>query len=300
MQKTMLKERKAIGHVSVFGVFNFLLMLIIALCTFLPVLQVFCIAVSGIGPVTAGTVYFVPVQFQTGTLSYVLKDATFLSSFRTTVFSTVTGTAFAMLVSVLAAYPLSKPELVGRKFILYIFVIVMLFNAGMIPNYLTHRMLGLINNIWVLVLNGSFAVSNLFIIKNYMEGLPESVEEAARIDGAGSLTTLFRVVLPMSTPVLATIALFYAVGHWNDYMSGVLYITKSGLKPLQQYLYDLISQAQGTVDVTGNIDVNQAMNLSLETVQAATIVVSTVPIIIVYPFLQRFFVKGITIGSVKG
>ncbi len=163
------------------------------------------------------------------------------------------------------------------------------------------RSLNLTNTIWALVFSGGFSVFNMFIVKNYFESLPETIEEAARIDGASNLLILVRIVLPMSLPVLATVTLFYGVAYWNNYMSGVLYITDPNLKPLQQYLYDLITEALTTLDATGNVaDIDAAMNLTGESVRSATIVVSTVPILILYPFLQKYFVKGMTIGSVKG
>ena len=258
-------------------------------------------AFSGEGPVIAGLVNFLPKQFQVDTVLYVLQRSEFLGAFRISAIVTVIGSALAMFLTVTAAYPLSKPNLIGRKFFLYIFVFIMLFNAGMVPNYLLFNSLDLLNTIWALVLSGTFSVFNMFIVKNYFESLPESVEESARIDGASGIKTLLYVVLPMSKPVLATITLFYGVGYWNNYMSGVLYITKASLKPLQQYLFDLTNEALNIMDSTGNIkNIDSAMNLTGESVRSATIVVSTVPILILYPFLQKYFVKGITIGSVKG
>lgn len=214
---------------------------------------------------------------------------------------TITGTIGAMLLTVMAAYPLSKPHLIGRKFFLYIFVFIMLFSAGMVPNYILFRTLHLTNTIFALIFSGMFSSFNLFLIKNYFETLPEVIEEAARIDGASNMRIFFSVVLPMSTPVLATVTLYYAVAYWSNYFAGVMYITDANLKPLQQYMFDLVTQATSLQDSSGNFgDVNQAMNVSGENIRAATIVVSTIPILCVYPFLQKYFVKGITIGSVKG
>lgn len=214
---------------------------------------------------------------------------------------TIFGTLGAMFLTVMAAYPLSKPHLKGRKFFLYIFVFIMLFSAGMVPNYILFRTLHLTNTIFALIFSGMLSSFNLFLIKNYFETLPEVIEEAARIDGASNMRTFFSVVLPMSTPVLATVTLYYAVGYWSNYFAGVMYITDASLKPLQQYMFDLVTQATSLQDTTGSFsDVNQAMNVSGENIRSATIVVSTIPILCVYPFLQKYFVKGITIGSVKG
>lgn len=288
--------------IDLFSAINIFIMILFALITLLPVMNVVSKAFSAEGPVIAGQVLFWPVDFQTDTIRYVLKQPEFRNSFSITVFVTLVGTTIAMFLTITSAYPLSKPTLRGRKFFLYIFVFVMLFNAGMVPNYILYRSLKLTNTVWALVFSGTFSVFNLFIMKNYFESLPESVEESAHIDGASNFVTLYRIVLPMSMPVIATITLFYSVGFWNNYFAGVLYITTPKLKPLQQYLYDLITMALNTTDVTGNIsgDIHTIMNLSGENVRSATIVVSTVPILLVYPFLQQYFVKGITIGSVKG
>ncbi|MDW7658499.1 MAG: carbohydrate ABC transporter permease [Bacillota bacterium] len=289
-------------RIDLFSIINVMILCLFGVVTLLPVMNVVSKAFSGEGPVIAGQVLFWPVGFQLNTVSYVLTQPEFRNAFGNTVFVTLVGTAIAMLLTVTSAYPLSKTSLRGRKFFLYIFVFVMLFNAGMVPNYILYRSLKLTNTIWALVFSGTFSVFYLFIMKNYFEALPESIEESARIDGASNFVTLYRIVLPMSLPVIATITLFYSVGFWNNYFAGVLYITTPKLKPLQQYLYDLITMALNTTDSTGNIsgDINSIMNLSGENVRSATIVVSTVPILLVYPFLQKYFVKGVTIGSVKG
>jgi putative aldouronate transport system permease protein len=287
---------------DLFTIINIMFLCMFGVMTLLPVMNVVSKAFSGEGPVIAGQVLFWPVGFQLDTVRYVLTKPEFRNAFSNTVFVTLIGTAIAMLLTITTAYPLSKTSLRGRKLFLYIFVFVMLFNAGMVPNYILYRSLKLTNTIWALVFSGTFSVFYLFIMKNYFEALPESIEESARIDGASNFVTLYRIVLPMSLPVIATITLFYSVGFWNNYFAGVLYITSPKLKPLQQYLYDLITMALTTTDATGNIsgDINSIMNLSGENVRSATIVVSTVPILLVYPFLQKYFVKGVTIGSVKG
>lgn len=297
--KAMITRRK--HKFSVFMLINVCILCLFGLITLLPVFHVVSKALSGEGPVVAGLVSFWPKQFQIETILYVLRKPEFLGSFRVSAIVTIAGIVIAMLLTVTAAYPLSKPDLKGRKIFLYIFVFIMLFHAGIVPNYLLFRSLKLTNTLWALIFSGAFSVYNMFVVKNYFESLPESIEEAAKIDGASNIYTLVKVVLPMSLPVLATVTLFYGVAFWNNYMSGVLYITDASLKPLQQYLYDLISEALNTIDATGNIaDIDAAMNLTGESVRSATIVVSTVPILILYPFLQKYFVKGITIGSVKG
>lgn len=296
-----METNKKKKHVSLFDVVNITVMILVGLIMLLPVLNLASKAFSSEGNVIAGKVLFWPVGFQTDTVKYVLTTPEFSTSFMVTVTVTLVGTLGAMFLTVMAAYPLSKPHLKGRKFFLYIFVFIMLFSAGMVPNYILFRTLHLTNTIFALIFSGMLSSFNLFLIKNYFESLPEVIEEAARIDGASNMRIFFSVVLPMSMPVLATVTLFYAVSYWSNYFAGVMYITDASLKPLQQYMFDLITQATSLQDASGNFgDVNQAMNVSGENIRAATIVVSTVPILCVYPFLQRYFVKGITVGSVKG
>ncbi|MBQ7839610.1 MAG: carbohydrate ABC transporter permease [Lachnospiraceae bacterium] len=287
--------------IKVFDVINVLFLLLLGIVTLVPVLTVVAEAFSDPRYVVLGDVGIVPKGFQLDTIKFVLKRVEFLNAFKVSVIVTIAGTALAMVLTVSAAYPLSKPSLRGRKFFLYIFVFVMLFHAGMVPNYLLYRSLHLTNTLWALIFSGAFSVFNLFVVKNYFESLPESVEEAAKIDGASNITALFKVVLPMSLPVLATVTLFYGVGFWNNYFSGVMYITKPDLKSLQQYLYDLITMTSET-DASGNTlqSAESLVVLSSDNVRSATIVVSTVPILILYPFLQKYFVKGVTVGSVKG
>lgn len=277
---------------------NAIVMTALGLCTLLPVWQVFCKAFSGAGAVTTGQVYLWPVDFQWDNLLYVIKDPQFQRSLLVTVVSTVLGTLMALFLTVCAAYPISKKNFVGRKIVNTLFVCIMLFGAGMIPTYLVYRTLGFTNTLWALIFSGSFSVFQVFVMRNYFESLPDSIEEAAEIDGAGPLRTLFHVVLPMSKPTLATIGLFQLVGHWNNYMAGVLYITEPSLKPLPQLLFDLLKQSQTVLE--SGVDASLAASLSTEGIRAATIFVSVLPIIICYPILQKYFVKGMTVGSVKG
>lgn len=293
-----MKNRKK-EKIRAFDIFNLFLMLCMGAITLIPCLTVVAKALSDPKFVLSGAVGIWPRGFQLDTILYVLKKAEFLNAFRVSVFVTVVGTAFAMLLTILAAYPLSKPDLRGRKAFLYIFVFVMLFNAGMVPKYLLYRSLKLTNTVWALVFSGAFSVSNMFIVKNFFESLPESVEEAAKMDGASNMQVLYRVVLPMSTPVLATVTLFYGVSYWSTYFAGVLYITDPKLKSLQHYLYDMITMAL-SADGMGAVELEALSAISSENLRSATIVLSTIPILVLYPYLQKYFVKGISIGSVKG
>ena len=204
-----------------------------------------------------------------------------------------------MLVSCLTAYPLSKTWLYGRKPLILFFVFTMLFSGGMVPAYLLMRTLNLINTIWVLFIPFLLSVYNMILLKNFFEEIPQEVEESAQLDGASNVRILISIVLPMSLPAMATIGLFYAVGYWDNYMNGLLYITTPSLRPLQTYLYQVVTEAIN-VDEALSMDAQENAALNSEAIRAATIMLACIPIMCVYPFLQKYFVKGMRVGSVKG
>lgn len=264
----------------------------------LPLLNVLSKSVSEEWAITSGRVGILPVGFQLDTLKEVISSSMFIRAFCVSIGVTVVGTLISILMTALTAYPLSKRNLPGISFIMVLFIFTMLFSGGLIPNYLLMRQLHLINNLWVLILPGMISVFNMLVIKSYYESLPEALEESARIDGAKTYTILFRIILPLSMPVLATIALFYAVGYWNDYFGPMIYINDTALKTLQLYLQDVVMDASAANAVNKSVD--DLMNMSPEGIRAATVVASTVPILCVYPFMQKYFIKGVLIGSVKG
>lgn len=269
--------------------------------TIFPFLNLIAKSFSSEKALISGKVTIFPVEFQTGTYKFVLGNPQFLNAFKISILVTLIGTVLGVLMTITIAYPLSKPHLKGRRWILLYYVFAMIFNGGLIPTYLVMQKLNLVNNFWVLILPVLVNVYNMLIMKNYFESLPDSLEESARIDGASTFEILFKIILPLSKPVLATIGLFFAVAHWNSYYNAMIYITKVDLKPLQLYLKELVSSTKDVLDQAGyEPDINGMFNSSPEAVQAASIVAATVPIIVVYPFLQKYFVKGVLIGSVKG
>ncbi len=278
------------------SVVSYLFMGILALSALIPFINIIAKATSEEWAVVSGKVTLWPIGFSLDALKYVVTSSQFLNAFSVSVFVTVAGTFLALLMTAMAAYPLSKKNLWGIKGIIIIYIFTMMFNGGLVPNYLLIRSLKLNNTLWALILPGLINVHNMLIIKNYYESLPESIEESARIDGASNIIILFRIVVPLSLPVFATIALFIAVALWNDYFGPLIYINSPNLKTLQLYLRDIVTNV--TDETLQNAD--DAMNLPTEGVRSATIIASTVPILCVYPFLQKHFVKGILIGSVKG
>ncbi|GAA4831048.1 carbohydrate ABC transporter permease [Paenibacillus vulneris] len=289
-------RKKTLGDWSL-DAFIYILLLICGLITLLPLVNVLSKALSEESAVISGQVGLIPVGFQLETMKYVVSSAQFLHSISVSLFITIVGTLLSILLTAITAYPLSKRHLPGISLILILFIFTMMFNGGIIPNYLLIKQLHLVNSLWSIILPALISVFNMLVIKSYYESLPEALEESAKMDGARNLTILFRIVLPLSGPVLATIALFYAVYFWNDYFNPMLYITSPSLKPLQLYLRDIVLDADSS---SMSKTADELMNASPEGIRAATVIASIVPMLLVYPYLQKHFVKGVLIGSVKG
>jgi putative aldouronate transport system permease protein len=280
-----------------FSVFNYFFFIALGLTTMLPFVNLIAKSLSSESAVISGKVGLFPRGIQFDTYKYVLRDSMFMNSLKVSIFLTVVGTACCLLVTTLTAYPLSKYRLRGRKGLLLIFVFTMLFSGGLIPTYLLMQNLNLVNSLPVLFLPGMVNVYNMLIIKNYFEGLPDELEESAKLDGAGNIRILISVMLPLSLPVMATIGLFFAVAFWNDYFAAMIYITNPSIKPMQLYLKELLVSSSGDF-LKNNIDA--AINTTPQSIQASSILLATIPILLVYPFLQKYFVKGVLVGSVKG
>lgn len=294
MVKVSAPRRRGGRHI--FQAVNGFFFLAVALVCLLPYLHLIAKSFSGNFAVVAGKVGFWPVGFQLDVYGYVIRNGVFWQAFRNSVVITVLGTLASMAVTVLAAYPLSKPDFRGRRLILLLYVFSMLFYGGTIPIYILMQSLHLLNTLWALIIPFLVTQFNLFVMKTFFEGIPSAIEESAKIDGAGQMRILLCIVLPLSLPSLATIALFYAVNYWNGFYHAMLFVNKQDVKPLQLYLYEMIGAAANTSEM----DPEAAMSISSGGVQAASIVLGTLPIVLLYPFAQKYFVHGLTIGSVKG
>ncbi len=281
---------------KVFSVVVYVILTIFGLSIILPFFNLLATSLSDPVAVSNGMISFLPVRFTTGAYRFVINNTQFWNGFRTTVIVTAVGTLGSLVVTTLAAYPLSIKKFRGRKFFLILFIITMLFNGGLIPNYILITALGLQDSLGALILPGLISTYNMLLIKNYFETLPESLYESAKIDGAGELRIFISIVLPLSLPTLATIALFYAVGYWNAYFNGMLYISTPSKMPLQTYLQTLLNMAYIPAH---ELPPEVANSLSTDSIRAASIFTATLPILILYPFLQRFFVKGLVLGSDK-
>jgi putative aldouronate transport system permease protein len=279
---------------------NIFIILIIGAFTILcvaPIIHITALSFSSDSAIFGSKVLFAPVEPNVDAYRAIIADPSMIYALFYTIVLTLIATSVSMTLSVAAAYALSKKRLKGRSVFMIIIIVTMYFSGGIIPDYLLIKNLNLLNKIWCLILPGAISAYNMIILKSFFQEIPESIEESAYIDGANDITVLLRIVLPLSGPVLATIALFYAVGRWNYFQDALFYITKSSLYTLQLKLYNIVKM-------------NRALNVSAvegitasnmpESVKAAVIVFATLPILIAYPWLQRYFIKGVMIGGIKG
>jgi putative aldouronate transport system permease protein len=264
----------------------------------LPFVHLLAKSLSDNTAVLAKDVTLWPIGINTDAYRSVMLDGQLTYSLGYTVFVTLIFTLFGMIVTVCAAYPLSKKRLRGRVFFATFIMITMYFSAGLIPQYLLYKRLNLINTMWVLILPLMFSPYNMLIMKSFFQSsIPDSLEESAFLDGASNLQILFKIVLPLSKPILATLALFYAVGRWNAYADAKYFITTKKLQPLQYLLSNMIlNSASDAISLSEGADIKSTP----EILQAAMTMFTTLPIILVYPFVQRYFVKGVMIGAIKG
>ncbi|HEY4390701.1 MAG TPA: carbohydrate ABC transporter permease [Paenibacillus sp.] len=285
------------GDVIFRGINGFLLILCGA-ATLFPFLYVVAVSLSPMEQVMRGGLILWPEKFNWDSYSMIFSNAHFMQALWMTISITIVGTATNLALTVLMAYPLSKTRLKGRSVILFLILFTMLFSGGMIPSYLVMKWLNLLNSFWSVIMPGAITAFNLIILKNFFQGIPEALEESARIDGCSHFGVLFKIVLPLSMPALATFTLFYAVGHWNQFFLSIMYVTKSDLWPIQVILRQMI--LQGSTEEYQAAIANEGVQVLPMTIKMAAIVVATVPILLVYPFLQKHFAKGVLLGSVKG
>lgn len=271
-----------------------------------PFLYMLAISLNEGADAAKGGVYIWPRSFTTINYEIVLGNEVIRHAYLITIGRTIVGTIGGLLVTLLTAYGLSYRKLPLRGTILGYILITMLFNGGLIPFYIQLNNLGLLNTFWVYIFPGLFSAWNMFVMLKFIQGIPEALIEAAELDGAGPVRTLLQVVVPLSKPMLAALGLFTAVGHWNDWFAGTFYVTDQSLIPVQTFLQQLLS-AQDLSAVLGSNSNQEALarssemqNITLMSIKMAVVMVSSIPILCIYPFLQKYFVKGVLIGSVKG
>lgn len=299
MRSTFRMKRMTFGE-KIFVVSNYTFLGVLAVSCLLPFMHMLALSFSSSAAATAGRVTLWPVDFALNSYQFAFQRPEFIAAFLVSVKRVLLGVTFNMLILVLAAYPLSKTnrELPGRTWISWIFVVTMFVGGGLIPTYLVVSATGIRNSIWALILPGAVQAFNITILLNFFRQLPKELEESAFIDGAGQLKILFSIYLPLSIPALATLIIFNTVGHWNEWFSAIIYIDSQKKYPLQTYLQGMIVDPDWTlVDTTQR---ELMAKISGRTFKAAQILIATVPVLIVYPFLQRYFIKGMTLGSLKG
>ena len=283
---------------KVFSFFNYILLTIICLTCVLPLIHILAVSFSASAPANSNLVGLWPIGFNFEAYAKTLNNANFHNALRVGLERTVLGTLIGMLLITLAAYSLSKDgrNFKSRPFYVWFFLFTMLFSGGIVPSYMLIRELNLMNTIWALVLPLAINVFNMVLMMNFFRAVPKELEEAAHIDGAGHFRTLISIYLPVSMPSIATISLFTMVMHWNSWFDGLLYISDYRKYPLSTFLQTIIVQQDFNKI---NPDINELKNISQRTVKSAQIFIGTLPILLVYPFLQRYFVKGIILGAVK-
>ncbi|MBU5346535.1 sugar ABC transporter permease [Paenibacillus sp. LC231] len=280
-----------------FDALNALILSGIVLACLYPFVYMLAVSLSDSASIASGEVWLWPKGFNLDMYQYVFEDGRVLKGYKNTLIYVISGTAISLIVTALGAYALSKTKMVMGKPILMLIVFTMFFNGGMIPTFLVVKELGFVNTIWGMVLPGAVGTWNLLIMRTFFMGMPQELEESGKIDGLSEIGIFFRIVLPLSKPVLATIGLYYAVGMWNNFMGPLLYLRDADMQPLQVILRNIVLSGQLTGTdgpVVGDIVVVE------DGLKFATIMVSTLPILLVYPFIQKYFVKGALIGSVKG
>lgn len=280
---------------------NYIFLGIMSLFTLYPFLYEIAASFSSSRAITAGEVFFWPVEFNTEAYKRLLEDGQLLHAMVNTVIVTAVGTLLNMVMTVLAAYPLSRKRLVGRGPLLMFITFTMIYISGIIPNFILIKSLGLMDSYFALWMPALISTYNMFVMKSFMEGLPDEIEESASIDGAGNWLILVRIMLPLCKPILAALSLFYAVSWWNSYFNVMLYITSADLQTLMLKLYQMIKQVdQSLLNSGGGSEGASSVMLTPEGIKAASVVIAITPVLCVYPFLQKHFVKGVLIGSVKG
>lgn len=290
-----MKYRKTLGSVA-FDAVNIFLLAALAIVTLYPYLYVISASLSDPVEFYRGSKFVLfPRGFNLISYKIVFKNPMIFQAYFNTIVYVVVGTAINMIMNIFGAYTLSKTYLPGSKTVMKLIVFTMFFSGGMIPTFILVFKLGMIDTLWAMVLPNAVSAWNIIIMRTYFMGIDPAVEESANIDGANDIVTLFRIILPLATPVIAVITLFYAVGHWNAFFNALIYLRSRDKSPLQLVLRDILISNDKSL-TTGVFDNTQAVS---ENVKYALIVVATLPILFLYPYLQKYFVKGIMVGSIK-
>ncbi|MBD7969193.1 carbohydrate ABC transporter permease [Paenibacillus gallinarum] len=277
-----------------FEIANMLFLLLLGLLTLYPFWDSFVVSISPMESSLSSNFHFIPEKITFEAYLAVLNLKQLWSSYSVSIFITVVGTIISMIITTLAAYALSKRELPGGRTFMFLIIFTMMFSGGIIPNYIVVRQLGMMDTIWAMIIPTAVTTYNLIIMRSFFDGFPKSLEESARIDGCNDFGILLRIVLPLSMPVIATVSLFYAVARWNDFFTAVMYVVDKDLWPLQLFLRSILIDNEAAFQSGGD-----SLFLLGQPAKMAAIMITTVPVMLVYPFFQKYFVQGAILGAVK-
>jgi putative aldouronate transport system permease protein len=295
-----MTSTKKIGRSAAGDMFINVIMVLICFLALYPVWYTIVISFNNSADSMRGGIYWWPREFSLESYKTVFQDKTIAQAFVVTILRTLLGTITSVLFTAMVGYAFSKKHIMFNKFYIIFGTITMFFGGGLIPYFITIKNLGLYDSFWVYIIPSLFNFYNMIIFMSFFRELPAGLEESAKLDGANDLLIFIKIVVPLSMPVMATIALFNGVAHWNDYFTGVMYINKATLQPIQTFLYRVVASASASKAVVAMPAGITAQQVSSQSVRLATMVVTTAPIMCVYPFLQKYFVKGMLIGSIKG
>jgi len=285
----------------IFDVINYILLSLVLLIIIYPLYFIIIASISSPLEVLNGNVIFLPKGITLDAFRLIFKDKDILTGYRNTILYTVIGTFINIMMTIFAAYPLSRKDWVGRKFFTFILVLTMFFSGGLIPSYILITKLGIYNTVWAMLIPGAVSLWNVIITRTYFSSsIPDSLPEAAFIDGCSNLKLLFRIILPLSKPVLAVMVLFYGVSHWNSFFSALIYLNNRKLFPLQLILREILVQNKFSEDMLVEEESILKRQLVAESIKYGLIIIASAPFIAIYPLIQKYFVKGIMVGSIKG
>lgn len=294
-------ERESFGD-KCFVIVNAVLLTLVLIAVLYPLWFVLIASISDTAAVLTGKVWLWPRDFTLAGYKIVLQNGELLRSYGNTVLYTAMGTAINLVLTVMAAYPMSRRDYRGRNALMAFIVFTMFFSGGMIPTYLLVKDLGMLNTIWAMVIPNAVSVWNIIIMRTFFQqSLPYEIQEAAQIDGCSDIKILLRIVLPLSKPILAVMVLFYAVGHWNAFFNALIYLTDRDLYPLQLILREILIQGQmASMMESGDTTGMARRIMEAESIKYAVVIIANLPVLLLYPFLQKYFVKGVLVGSLKG
>ena len=296
-----IKEQRTWGD-WILDIFKVVFLALVAIVTVYPFWNIFVVSINDATDAVRGGIYFWPRVFSLASYNEILGRSSFQHSILVTLARTLIGTPLAVMCTAMLAYPLARKDLVGYKFWSLLFVFTMYFGGGQVPYYMVLKNLGLLDNFWVFILPNVMSVYNMILIRSYIESMPSSLFEAVRIDGGNDLVIFFKIILPLAKPILMTVALFVAITQWNSWFDAYLYTSSQDLKPMQSILVEILNQYQTGASTSQQMAAGKtgAATVTPDSIRMAATMVATLPIIMVYPFIQKYFVKGIMLGAVKG